>query len=314
MRNPRDLDETHLAASSRSRRLPSASASSPTAARRRSKEIRIDCATYNPVSLVLKEKGFLEKELAKDGITVRWVQSLGSNKALEFLNAGSLDFGSTAGAAALHRQDQRQPDQIHLRLFAARMDGAGHPQGHRHHQGRGPEGQARRGHPRHRSAHLPGARARRRPGSPRRTSSSSCCSTRTAALALERGDVDAWAGLDPMMAAAEVESGADAVLPQCRRQHLGLLNVREAFAKEQPGARQARAQGLRGGPRLSLANPDELKQISRRLHQAARAGHRPPARAHRAHPFDTSASRRRTRSSPPASRCSRPASSSPTST
>ena len=65
------------------------------------KEIRIDYATYNPVSLVLKDKGLLEKELAKDGITVRWVQSLGSNKALEFLNAGSIDFGSTAGAAAL---------------------------------------------------------------------------------------------------------------------------------------------------------------------------------------------------------------------
>src|SRR6476661_5125557 len=65
------------------------------------KEIRIDYATYNPVSLVLKEKGILERALAKDGITVRWVQSLGSNKALEFLNAGSLDFGSTAGAAAL---------------------------------------------------------------------------------------------------------------------------------------------------------------------------------------------------------------------
>ena len=32
---------------------------------------------------------------------MRWVQSLGSNKALEFLNAGSIDFGSTAGAAAL---------------------------------------------------------------------------------------------------------------------------------------------------------------------------------------------------------------------
>src|SRR5262245_1263171 len=65
------------------------------------KEIRIDWATYNPVSLVLKDKGLLEKEFAKDGITIRWVQTLGSNKALEFLNAGSIDFGSTAGAAAL---------------------------------------------------------------------------------------------------------------------------------------------------------------------------------------------------------------------
>src|SRR5271154_4659930 len=64
------------------------------------KEIRIDWATYNPVSLILKQKGLLEKEFAKDGIRIVWVQSAGSNKALEFLNAGSIDFGSTAGSAA----------------------------------------------------------------------------------------------------------------------------------------------------------------------------------------------------------------------
>ena len=46
-------------------------------------------------------QGLLEKEFAKDGIAIRWVQTLGSNKALEFLNAGSIDFGSTAGSAAL---------------------------------------------------------------------------------------------------------------------------------------------------------------------------------------------------------------------
>ena len=65
------------------------------------KEIRIDWATYNPVSMLLKEKQLLEKEFTKEGIGIVWVQTLGSNKALEFLNAGSIDFGSTAGAAAL---------------------------------------------------------------------------------------------------------------------------------------------------------------------------------------------------------------------
>src|SRR5215217_7428253 len=64
-------------------------------------EIRIDWATYNPVSVLLKKEGLLEKEFAKDNISIRWVQSAGSNKALEFLNAGSIDFGSTAGSAAL---------------------------------------------------------------------------------------------------------------------------------------------------------------------------------------------------------------------
>ncbi|HZB62262.1 MAG TPA: aliphatic sulfonates ABC transporter substrate-binding protein, partial [Microvirga sp.] len=57
-------------------------ASLTTAASAQVKEIKIDFATYNPVSLVLKDKGFLEKALEKDGIKVRWVQSLGSNKAL----------------------------------------------------------------------------------------------------------------------------------------------------------------------------------------------------------------------------------------
>src|SRR6202795_4823848 len=65
------------------------------------KEIHIDWATYNPVSMILKQKGLLEKEFAKDGIGIVWVQSAGSNKALEFLNADAINFGSTAGSAAL---------------------------------------------------------------------------------------------------------------------------------------------------------------------------------------------------------------------
>ncbi len=65
------------------------------------KEIRVDWATYNPVSMLLKDKGFLEKEFAKDGIAIRWVKTVSSSNALQFLNAGSIDFGSTAGSAAL---------------------------------------------------------------------------------------------------------------------------------------------------------------------------------------------------------------------
>ena len=63
--------------------------------------IGLDYAYYNPLSLVLKQQGWLEKDLAKQHIKVEWVLSQGSNKALEFLNGKSIDFGSTAGAAAL---------------------------------------------------------------------------------------------------------------------------------------------------------------------------------------------------------------------
>src|SRR5688572_26174117 len=73
----------------------------PAAAQSKLSELRIDWATYNPVSIIIKNQGLLEKEFEKDGTRIRWVQTLGSNKALEFLNAGSIDLGSTAGSAAL---------------------------------------------------------------------------------------------------------------------------------------------------------------------------------------------------------------------
>jgi sulfonate transport system substrate-binding protein len=100
-------------------------------------EIRVDYATYNPLSLVIREQKLLEKEFEKDKINIRWVLSAGSNKALEFLNAGSLDIGSTAGAAALVGKINGNP----IKTI-------------------GSQGQKDRGYPRHRSAHLPRARAR----------------------------------------------------------------------------------------------------------------------------------------------------------
>src|ERR1700742_4431082 len=74
------------------------------------KEIHLDWATYNPVSMILKQKGLLEKEFAKDGIRIVWVQSAGSNKALEYLNAGSIDFGSTERSAALVAPNNGKPN------------------------------------------------------------------------------------------------------------------------------------------------------------------------------------------------------------
>src|SRR3546814_7151161 len=46
--------------------------------------IGIDWAYYNPVAILLKNKGWLEEEFAADGTEIRWVLSLGSKKALEF--------------------------------------------------------------------------------------------------------------------------------------------------------------------------------------------------------------------------------------
>ena len=64
-------------------------------------EIRLDYAYYNPSSLVLRKFGWLEEELGKESIGVKWILSAGSNKANEYLRSDAVDFGSTAGSAAL---------------------------------------------------------------------------------------------------------------------------------------------------------------------------------------------------------------------
>src|SRR5258708_2444595 len=85
--------------------LPGATAS----AADKPKEIRIDWATYNPVSVLLKNKGLLEQEFAKDGIAIVWVPTVSSANALQFLNAGSIELGSTAGSTSLISRNNGNP-------------------------------------------------------------------------------------------------------------------------------------------------------------------------------------------------------------
>ena len=88
-------------------------------------------------------------------------------------------------------------------------------------------------------------------------------------LALDRGDVDAWAGLDPMMAAAEIESGAVLFYRKPEANTWGILNVREDFAGRYPDIVERVLESTRARRQWSLDNPDELKEIFADLHQAA---------------------------------------------
>lgn len=63
--------------------------------------LNMDFATYNPLSLVILENGWLEEELQAHDVEVEWTQSHGSNRANENLRAGNIHIGSTAGSAAL---------------------------------------------------------------------------------------------------------------------------------------------------------------------------------------------------------------------
>jgi sulfonate transport system substrate-binding protein len=223
------------------------------------REIRIDYATYNPVSLVLKDQGFLEKALEKDGIKVRWVQSLGSNKALEFLNAGSLDFGSTAGAAALIGRINGNPVKsiyVYSRpewtALVTRKDSGiikvDDLKGKRVAVTRGTD------------PHIFLVRALQDAKLTEKDVKLVLLQHPDGRTALERGDVDAWAGLDPLMAAAEIESGATLFYRNAAANTWGVLNVSEAFAKDNPALVGTVLKAYEQARAFALSNPAELKK------------------------------------------------------
>ncbi|MFY8115877.1 MAG: aliphatic sulfonate ABC transporter substrate-binding protein [Rhabdaerophilum sp.] len=224
----------------------------------RPKEIRIDWATYNPVSLALKEQKLLEKEFEKDGITIRWVQSAGSNKALEFLNAGSLDFGSTAGAAALIGKINGNPiksiyvySQPEWTALLTR-EGTGITKvadlkGKRVAATRGTD------------PHIFLVRALQEAGLTEKDITLVLLQHADGRTALARKDVDAWAGLDPLMAAAELEDKASIFFRKKEANTWGILNVREAFAKDHPALVRRVLASYEKARAWSLANPDQVK-------------------------------------------------------
>jgi sulfonate transport system substrate-binding protein len=196
-------------------------------------EIRIDWATYNPVSMVLKQKALLEKEFEKDGIGIRWVQTLGSNKALEFLNAGSIDFGSTAGSAALLGKINGNPiksiyvfSRPEWTALVTRKDTAINKiedlKGKRVAVTRGTD------------PHIFLVRALLSVGMSEKDIQPVLLQHPDGKIALIRGDVDAWAGLDPMMAAAQVEDGARLFYRNKDANTYGILNASEDFLKSYP--------------------------------------------------------------------------------
>lgn len=223
-------------------------------------EIRIDWATYNPVSLVLKDQGLLEKEFGPDKIGIRWVMSAGSNKALEFLNAGSLDFGSTAGAAALIGKINGNPLKS-IYIYSrpewtalvtqkdSKITSVADLKGLRIAVTRGTD------------PHIFLVRALAGAGLSEKDVKLVLLQHADGRTALERGDVQAWAGLDPLMATSEIESGARLFFRKPEANTWGVLNVREAFAAENPDIVKRVLATYEKARLWAVANPAALKAM-----------------------------------------------------
>ncbi|ALV46423.1 ABC transporter substrate-binding protein [Arthrobacter alpinus] len=230
--------------------------------------LNIDFATYNPLSLVIKEKGWLEATLADQGVTVNWLQSAGSNKANEALRAGAIDIGSTAGSAALLARSNKSPIKA-ISIFSQ------------------PEWAAlvtAKGSTITSVAALKGKSVAATKGTDPyfflvQALAEAGLSTKDVTVenlqhadgraALANGSVDAWSGLDPIMASAE-QDGASLLYRNLNFNTYGFLNATESFLKEKPELAQTVVDAYEKARFWASENPEETAQIL-----AAAAGLKP---------------------------------------
>lgn len=221
--------------------------------------LTLDWATYNPLSLVIRDQKLIETALG-DSVTVEWVQSAGSNKANEFLRSGSADIASTAGSAALLARANGSPIKV--------IDIYSQPEWSALVVGEGSDITG--------PADLAGRAVAATPGTDPyfflvqalAEADLSIADVELQPLqhadgrsALEGGSVEAWSGLDPIMAAAEVESGAQLVYRNVDFNTYGFLNATEDFIENHADVAQVVVDAYEQARTWALANLEETAQL-----------------------------------------------------
>jgi sulfonate transport system substrate-binding protein len=208
--------------------------------------ITIDYAYYSPLSLVLKNNN--------------WVLSQGSNKALEFLRGRSIVLGSAAGSATLLARANGTPVQaIYVNDLAETtalvtrantgIDSVADLKGKK-------------------VAATPGTepyafllRALTGAGLGLGDISLVPLQHPLGRAALDRGDVDAWAGLDPFMAEAQLQNGDKLFYRNPSVITPNVLVVRDDFAQDHPDIILKLLQAYEKARHFALANKQAIAPI-----------------------------------------------------
>lgn len=210
--------------------------------------------------MLLKEKGYFEQQFAKDKISVRWIRTVSSSNALQFLNAGSIDFGSTAGSAALVAKINGNPIKSIYTYsrpeWTALVTTKANPinkvadlKGKKVAMVRGTD------------PHIFLVRALLEAGLTDKDITPVLVQQHAdGGTALLRGDVDAWAGLYPMMAQHEVVDGARLFFRKPEAITWGILNSREEFLQANPEITRRVINAYEQARKYALANYAELKK------------------------------------------------------
>ena len=223
-------------------------------------ELRLDYAHYSPTSLVLRHFGWLEEEFKGDGTRIKWVFSAGSNRALEYLNANSIDIGSSAGLAALLARANGNPIRAPYLFSRPEWTALVVPKNSPIRtlaDLKGRKVAATKGT----DPYLFLLRALHTVGLKRSDIEHVSLQHADGRAALEQGRVDAWAGLDPHMAAAELEGGARLLYRNVAFNTYGFLNVREEFLTTRANETTRVIKAYERARAWTRANPSEAARI-----------------------------------------------------
>jgi sulfonate transport system substrate-binding protein len=222
--------------------------------------LKLDYAYWNPLSLVIRDQGWLEAELANDGIAVEWILSGGSNVALENLNAEAINIGSSAGSAA----------------FAAHANGVAIKTIGVFSQPNWATLVVAKDSPITTVAELRGKKVAATSGTDPyffllQALAEAGVSTAEVEIvnlahadgqkALEAGDVDAWAGLDPLTATSELKAGSRIIYSNPAFNSWGVLNVTQKFLDSSPELVELVLTQYQRARAWILANPDQAIEI-----------------------------------------------------
>lgn len=221
--------------------------------------LNIDFATYNPLSLVIKKEGWLEKALTKQDITVNWVQSAGSNKANEALRSGAIDVGSTAGSAALLARANgsaiKTIDIFSQPEWSALVVGPNSPITSVK-ELKGKQIAATKGT----DPYFFLLQALEANGLSASDVTIQNLQHADGWAALQNGSVQAWSGLDPIMANAQ-KSGAKLLYRNVKFNTYGFLNATESFLTSKPDVAQTVVNTYEYARAWALKHPDETAKI-----------------------------------------------------
>jgi sulfonate transport system substrate-binding protein len=224
------------------------------------KEVRLDYAYYSPTSLVLKHFGWAEQAFKGQGTSVKWVLSTGSARALEYLNSGSVDFVSTAGLASVLSRANGNPVKAIYVYSRPEWTALVVPKDSPIRTIKDLKGKT--------VAAAPGTdpylfllRALHTQGLKKADIQLVSLQHADGRAALEQHRVDAWAGLDPLMASSQLEAGSRVIYRNVAFNTYGFLNTSETFETRYPDDVRTVIGLYERARKWVLANPDQAAQI-----------------------------------------------------